>query len=186
MARSSTWNASEIARSIGQSDKTVRSYLDILTETYMIRQLQPWFENLGKRQVKSPKIYFRDSGILHALLMCGNHYELTGHPKVGASWEGFAFEQILGYTRASQAYFWSVHSGPELDLLIFHGGKRYGVELKYSETPEVSRTLRSVVSQLDLDRLWVVVPGDTSYPVDERIAVRGLSTFPEEWLRGRA
>jgi predicted AAA+ superfamily ATPase len=113
-----TWNASELARSMGLSDKTIRSYLDILTGTFMVRQLQPWFENLGKRQVKSPKVYFRDSGLLHSLLGITDETSLLGHPKSGASWEGYALEQVLQALRPAQAYFWGTYSGPELDLLF--------------------------------------------------------------------
>lgn len=176
-----TWNASEIARSLGQSDKTIRGYLDTLTDTYMVRQLQPWFENLGKRQVKAPKVYLRDSGLLHRLLMLDNRHALTGHPKVGASWEGFALEQVLGMVQAPQAYFWSVHGGPELDLLLWHEGRRYGVEFKYSEAPATGRSMHSAVELLGLERLWVIVPIETAYPVTERIAVCSLSDFMNQW-----
>ena len=130
-----TWNGSELGRSMGLTDKTVRSYLDILTATFMIRQLQPWHENLRKRQVKAPKIYFRDSGLLHSLLHIPDYHSLTGNPCIGASWEGFALEQVLQVIRPPDAYFWSTYSGAEVDLFFFQDGKRYGVEFKFNEAP---------------------------------------------------
>ncbi len=177
-----TWNASEIARSLGQSDKTIRGYLDTLTDTYMVRQLQPWFENLGKRQVKAPKVYLRDSGLLHRLLTLDDRHALTGHPKVGASWEGFALEQVLRLVQPPEAWFWSIHGGAELDLLLMHGGRRYGVEFKYSEAPKATRSMHTAMELLDLERLWIVVPGNTSYPLTERIDVCDLSAFRTHWL----
>ena len=134
-----TWNASELARSMGLSDKTVRGYLDILTGTYMVRQLQPWFANLGKRQVKAPKVYFRDSGLLHHLMDIQTRHHLLGHPKVGASWEGFAVEQVMRAFEPTQAYFWSTHGGAELDLIFMHGGRRLGFEIKFTEAPRLTR-----------------------------------------------
>lgn len=171
-----TWNASELARSMGLSDKTVRSYLDILTGTFMVRQLQPWFENLGKRQVKSPKVYFRDSGLLHSLLGITDEGGLLGHPKSGASWEGFALEQIFQLLRPAQAYYWGTYSGPELDLLVFQNGKRYGFEVKFNEAPSVTASMRAAVKDLSLDHLWVVYPGKEEYPVDENITTMPLVT----------
>lgn len=169
-----TWNASEIARSMGISDKTVRSYLDILTGTFMIRQLQPWFENLGKRQVKAPKLYFRDTGLLHSLLDVPDKHSLLGHPKVGASWEGFVLEQALQILRPSQAYFWGTHSGAELDLVFLHKGKRYGIEVKYNEAPSLTASMRSSVSDLSLEHLWIVYPGSEAYPVEKNISTLPL------------
>lgn len=172
-----TWNASELARSMGLSDKTVRSYLDILTGTFMVRQLQPWFENLGKRQVKSPKVYFRDSGLLHSLLGISDEDSLLGHPKAGASWEGFALEQMLQTLRPAQACFWSVHSGAELDLVFFWNGKRYGVEVKFNEAPAVTASMRSAVMALSLDHLWIVYPGRDEYPVEKNITSLPLTAI---------
>ncbi len=163
------WNASALARSMGLSDKTMRSYLDLLTGAFMIRQLQPWHENLGKRQVKSPKIYLRDSGLLHGLLSLPDMSSLAGHPGVGASWEGFALEQVLLAMRPSDAYFWATHSGAELDLFFLHRGRRYGVEAKYSEAPKISRSMRAAIKDLSLDHLWIIYPGKHRYPVDNRI-----------------
>jgi len=169
------WNASELGRAMGLTDKTVRNYLDDLSETYMVRQLQPWFENLKKRQVKSPKVYLRDSGLLHHLLGLGTFDELSGHPKVGASWEGFAIEQVLRITQARQAYFWATQSGAELDLLILHGGRKLGFEFKYSEHPKVTRSMRTALEDLKLDRLCIICPGDVQAQLDEKISVSGLS-----------
>ncbi len=171
------WNASELARSMGLSDKTVRSYLDVLTATFMIRQLQPWHENLRKRQVKSPKIYFRDTGLLHSLLNIPDYHSLTGNPRLGASWEGFALEQVLQIIHPSEAYFWATHSGAELDLLFFREGKRYGVEFKYNEAPGITKSMHIAVQDLSLDYLWVVYPGKEEYPVTDKIIVRPLHTI---------
>ena len=169
-----TWNASEISRSMGVSDKTVRSYLDILTATFMLRQLQPWFVNLGKRQVKSPKIYFRDSGLLHNLLGIYDWDGLLGHPKAGASWEGFALEQVIQTVCPADVYFWGVHSGAEVDLLFHQRGKRYGVEFKFSEAPKVSPSFYTALHDLSLEHLWIVYPGTQVYAVDEKISVAPL------------
>lgn len=169
-----TWNASEIGRSMGLSDKTIRSYLDVLTGTFMIRQLQPWFENLGKRQVKKPKIYFRDSGLLHSLLDIRDRHVLLGHPKVGASWEGFVIEQVLQAIQPSQVYFWGVHSGAELDLIFMRDGLRFGIEVKFSEAPEVNASMKSALEDLRLSHLWILYPGQDNYQVTEKISVRSL------------
>ncbi len=164
-----TWNSSELARSMSLSDKTVRTYLDILTGTFMVRQLQPWHQNLSKRQIKAPKIYLRDSGILHSLLDLHDHRALLGHPGVGASWEGFAIEQVLAAVRPAEAYYWGTHGGAELDLFFIVNGRRYGVEVKFSEAPAITRSMRTALDDLSLDHLWVVYPGRHRYPVDERI-----------------
>ncbi len=180
-----TWNAAEIGRSMGLSDKTVRSYLDILTGTFMIRQLQPWYENLGKRQVKSPKIYFRDTGLLHSLLEIPDKQSLFGHPKVGASWEGFALEQALQILHPNTAYFWGTHSGGELDLLFNLQGKRYGMEIKFNEAPTLTASMRRAVSELALDHLWIIYPGSETYPVRENITalpLKNLESIREQIL----
>jgi predicted AAA+ superfamily ATPase len=173
------WNASEFARSLGVTDKTIRSYLDILTGTFMIRQLQPWYENIGKRQVKTPKIYFRDSGLLHNLLDIRDWHNLLGHPKVGASWEGYALEQILQTVRPRQAYFWGVHSGGELDLMFTQGKHKFGVEIKFSEAPVVTSSMKSAIEILNLAHLWVVYPGEHTYPIDKKITVLPLKHITE-------
>ena len=169
-----TWNASELGRAMGLSDKTVRGYLDILTGAFMVRQLQPWYENTSKRQVRAPKIYLRDSGLLHSLLNTQDLNGLLGHPKVGASWEGYAIEQVLQMIHPSEAYFWGTHNGAELDLLFFYRGKRFGIEVKFSEAPEITRSMQTALHDLDLSYLWVVYPGTQTYQVDKRISVLPL------------
>jgi predicted AAA+ superfamily ATPase len=173
------WNASEIARSMGVTGKTVRSYLDILTGTYMVRQLQPWHENIRKRQVKAPKIYLRDSGLLHSLLDLNDYRQLMGHPRLGASWEGFAVEQILNSFRPKGAYFWATHSGAEIDLFFLHRGQRYGFEIKFNEAPSVRKSMRVALNDLKLDHLWVIYPGRHRYPVDDKITVMPLGSIHE-------
>lgn len=173
------WNASALGRALGLTDKTVKGYLDDLTQTYMVRQLQPWFENLRKRQVKSPKIYLRDAGILHHLLSLTDYAALSGHPAVGASWEGFALEQVLRLTGTRDAYFWSTQSGAELDLLIFENGKRIGYEFKYSEMPRVSRSMRIALEDLRLDRLWVICPGGVRARLDTGIEACGITLLEQ-------
>ncbi|RLD01047.1 MAG: hypothetical protein DRI65_15930, partial [Chloroflexota bacterium] len=174
-----TWNASEISRSMGLSDKTVRSYLDILTGTYMIRQLQPWHTNLGKRQVKSPKVYFRDSGLLHSLLDIIDSHNLLGHPKAGASWEGFVIEQVLQIVLPNQAYFWATHNGAEIDLLFTKDSKNYGIEVKFNEAPKITKSMHTSLSELRLEHLWVIYPGKKAYPAHEKITVLPISQITE-------
>lgn len=169
------WNASGIGRSLGVSDHTGRRYLDVLAGAFMLRILPPWHENLKKRQVKAPKVYLRDSGLLHALLRLTTLHDLLGHPKLGASWEGFALEQILTAIETRDAYFWATHAGAELDLLVLHRGRRFGFELKHSETPTVSPSMRTAIEALGLARLWIVVPGGPAWEIDERIAVTPLA-----------
>jgi hypothetical protein len=172
---------------MGLSDKTVRSYLDILTGTFMVRQLQPWHESLGKRQVKAPKIYLQDSGLLHSLLDINDRRTLLAHPRVGASFEGFAIEQILRAVSPSQAFFWGTYGGSELDLLLLVGGRKHGVEIKLSEVPTPTRSMHTAISDLSLDHLWVIYPGAHAYPVDDRISVspiREVAALPEA-LRSR-
>ncbi len=171
------WNASEIARSMGISNKTVRSYLDLLTGTFMIRQLQPWYENISKRQVKAPKVYLRDSGLLHNLLDIPSYQSLLGHPKLGASWEGFVIEQILSVAKPKEAYFWATHSGAEIDLFFSHEGKRNGFEIKFNEAPKISKSMRVALDDLNLDHLWVVYPGQHTYPMDDRITALPLGNI---------
>jgi len=173
------WNASELARSMGLTDKTVRSYLDILTGTFMVHQLQPWHENIGKRQVKSPKIYLRDSGILHALLNIADMHNLWGHPRVGASWEGFALSQFTQIVRPAQLFFWSTYRGAEIDLFFLHRGRRYGTEFKFSEAPKITKSMRTALNDLDLEHLWVVYPGQHHYMVDKKVSVWPLQQLPD-------
>ena len=171
------WNASELGRAMGLSDKTVRNYLDELSQTFMVRQLQPWFENIGKRQVKSPKIYLRDSGILHHLIGLETESQLHAHPKVGSSWEGFALEQVLRQTRPTQAYFWGTQGGAELDLLVFAAGRRLGYEFKYAERPQFSRSMRVAMEDLRLDSLVVICPGSVQATLAPGVEVMGIDAF---------
>lgn len=153
------WSAAPSAQSMGVSEPTIRRYLDTLTQTLMVRQLQPWHENLGKRQVKAPKIYFRDTGLLHALMGVKTLPDLLAHPQSGASWEGFALEQVLRIAQPDQAYFWATHQGTELDLLMFKGAQRVGVEFKRADAPRVTPSMRIAMHDLKLDALYVVYPG---------------------------
>jgi predicted AAA+ superfamily ATPase len=172
-------NVEELSRSLGIAAKQVRYYLDILTNTFMIRQLQPWWENISKRQVKSPKIYFRDSGLLHYLLDIEDKNTLLRHPKIGASWEGFALEEIIRYHRAEpeNCFFWATHHQAELDLLIFHKGKRLGFEFKYSDAPKLTKSMQIALHDLHLDELVVIYPGTRKYWLDEKIKVVNLSDY---------
>ena len=166
-----TWNAAEFARALGSSEGTARRYLDILAGAFMVRVLPPWFENLRKRQVKAPKVYVRDTGLLHTLLGIPGEDQLLGHPKVGASFEGFVVEQLVGALETRDAYYWATHAGAELDLLVLHGGKRFGFECKFADAPGTTRSMRVALEDLGLDHLWVVYPGDEGYALDDRISV---------------
>ena len=174
------WNGAELARSFGVSETAVRNYLDLLTGTFLLRQLPPWFENLGKRQYKAPKVYVRDSGLLHRLLGIGTYDALLGHPKLGASWEGFALEQVFGVVGAEEAYFWGTHSGAELDLLLMLGGKRYGVEFKCADAPVMTKSLHIALDDLKLERAWIVYPGPENYPVHKQVRVCSLADCLKE------
>ena len=167
------WNGSEFARSIGATEPTARRYVDILSDAYVVRQLQPWHENLKKRQVKSPKVYIRDSGLLHTLLSLPDN-KILSHPKLGASWEGFIIEQILDISNTRGAYFWATHSGAELDLLIMKSGKRIGFEIKYTDAPARTRSMSIAIKDLKLDHLFVIYPGKQSYPIDQNIQAIGI------------
>jgi len=177
-----TWNASELGRSMGLSDKTIRSYLDILTETYMIRQLQPWHENLHKRQVKAPKVYFRDTGLLHNLLELPDLHALTGHPRVGASWEGFALEQVIRILQPSQAYYWATYDRAELDLFLILDGKNYGIEFKFNEAPAVTKSMYIAIKDLSLKKLLIVYPGKEIYPAGDKITACPIQNVPDMLL----
>ena len=172
-----TWNAAEPARSLGISESTVRRYLDYLTQTFMVRQLQPWHQNLAKRQVKAPKIYFRDTGLLHALLGIRNLPQLLAHPLSGASWEGFALEQVLRIAQPDQAYFWATHQGAELDLLMFKDQRRIGVEFKRSDAPKLTPSMRIALEDLQLDALYVVYPGPHRYALAPRVEAVPLAAL---------
>ncbi len=165
------WNAREFARSIGRGEAAARRYLDLLVGAYVVRALPPWFENLKKRQIRAPKIYIRDTGLLHALLGVARLVELTGHPKVGASFEGFVIEQVLSSLGTREAYFWGTYGGAELDLLIHRNGKRFGFEVQYTDAPRTTRSMRIAIADLGLDRLFVVTPGEERYLLDDDIEV---------------
>jgi hypothetical protein len=171
------WNAADPARSLGVSEPTVRRYLDWLTQALMLRQLQPWHENLGKRQVKAPKLYFRDTGLLHALMGVRGADALHVHPRSGASWEGFALEQVLRLAEPDEAYFWRTHNGAELDLLMMRDGRRVGVEFKRADAPRLTPSMRIAMADLKLDALYVVYPGGRRYPIGDRIEAVPLGEF---------
>jgi len=180
------WNAAQLARSLGASENTARRYLDLLSGVYMIRILPPWFENIRKRQVKAPKVYIRDSGILHALLQLRSLSDVQSHPKLGASWEGFALEQVIGALESRDLYFWATQAGAELDLLARIRGRRYGFEFKYADAPGTSRSMHIAVQDLSLEHLWVIYPGHQEYSLDKRISVFPVDSIPRlaDRLRG--
>ena len=163
------WNGAEFARALGASEPTARRYLDILSGAYVVRTLPPWYENLKKRQIKSPKVYVRDSGLLHALLSVETHRDLQAHPKLGASWEGYVLEQVLAAVPTRDVYFWATHGGAELDVLVFSHGRRYGIEIKYADAPTMTKSLRVAMEDLRLHRASIVYPGDRAYPLDEKV-----------------
>ena len=172
------WNAAEFARALGSNEGTARRYLDILTGAFMVRALPPWFANVRKRQVKAPKIYLRDTGLLHTLLTLDTSEQVAGHPKVGASFEGFAVEQLAGAFETAGAYFWATHGGAELDLLVMRGGRRYGFECKLADAPGTTRSMRTALNDLELEHLFVVYPGNERYPLDERISALPVADIP--------
>lgn len=178
------WSNAAPARSLGASESTVRRYLDTLTGSFMVRQLAPWHENLSKRQVKSPKVYVRDSGLLHQLLGIRRREDLLRHPKLGASWEGYVVEQLLRALQPDDAYFWATHGGAELDLLMFHGGRRYGVEVKRADAPRLTPSMQMAMRDLQLEQLVVVYPGPQRYtlaPGIVAVPVHELATV--SWAR---
>lgn len=176
------WNGSELARAFGVSQKTVRRYLDTLCSTFMAKRLEPWYENLAKRQLRSPKIYLADSGVLHSLLGLRSREDLLGHPKVGASWEGFALDQVITHLRAGpeECFFWKLHSGAELDLLIHRGTLRRGFEFKLTTSPRATRSMRTALTTLSLQELVVIHAGTESYPLAPRIRAVGLERLPHD------
>lgn len=176
------FNASEIGKSLSTSTTAIRHYIDILVGTFMIRQLQPWVENIKKRQVKTPKIYFRDSGIFHSLLGIKSREDLFHHPKLGASWEGFVLEEIIRFHQADpeDCFFWAVHNQAELDLLIVKAGKKLGFGIKYTDAPKITKSMHTALETLDLDSLTVIYPGNQSFALSEKIRVANL----EGYLKG--
>lgn len=167
------FNAHEIATSMGLSDKTIKNYLDILVGTFMVRQLPPWYVNIGKRQVKRAKIYFRDSGIYHRLLGLESFKDLFKHPKLGSSWESFALEQIISINEyaSENCYFWAIHEQAELDLLVFHKGENIGYEFKYMDAPKLTKSMQMAIEFLELDKLFVIYPGEKAYSLSDKVKV---------------
>jgi predicted AAA+ superfamily ATPase len=169
------WNAAEPARSLGISESSVRRYLDLLSGSYLVRQLQPWHENIGKRQVKAPKIYWRDSGLLHQLLGVDARSALLAHPKCGASWEGFVMEELIRGLEPDEACFWATHTGAELDGLFIKQGRRLGIEIKRADAPQLTPSMRHALADLALDLLWVIYPGNRSYALHDKVQVLPLN-----------
>jgi predicted AAA+ superfamily ATPase len=176
------WNASELGRSFGVAHTTVQRYLDVLSETFMVRQLPSWRENIGKRQVKAPKVYVRDTGLLHTLLGISTARDLQVHPKVGASWEGFALNTVVSQLQAQpeECFFWATHSGAELDLLVVRGRQRLGFEFKRSTTPGVTRSMRVALGDLGLRRLWVLHAGERVMELGRQVRAVPLSRVIDE------
>ena len=169
------WNAAELARSMDVSATAVNRYRDLLAGTFMVRMLPPWFENLGKRLVKSPKVYVRDTGVLHFLLGLEEVEELQVHPRYGASWEGFALEQTLVAHGAREAYFYATQRGAELDLLLLRRGRRWGFDFKCTDAPRTTRAMHIAIADLGLEHLWVVYPGSIRYALTDRITALPLA-----------
>lgn len=173
------WNAAEPARSLSLSEPTVRRYLNLMEGIFMMRQLRPWHENLKKRQVKSPKIYFRDTGLLHQLLGIRSGTELLSHPKCGASWEGYALEETIRHFEPEETYFWATHTGAELDLLMIVNGRRIGVEFKRADAPKQTPSMRIASEDLGLKRLLVIYPGERRYSLGDRIEALPLKELAQ-------
>jgi predicted AAA+ superfamily ATPase len=177
------WNAAEAARALSVGESTARRYVDLLQDLFMVRLLQPWYANLGKRQVKLPKVYIRDTGLLHYLLGIRTEQELLLHPRSGASWEGYVIEETIKAILPDEIYFWGTHSGAELDLLLFKNGKRIGVECKRVDAPRMTPSMRTAFNDLELSRLFVIYPGPHPYPLDENIQAFPLSGLADRSIR---
>lgn len=176
-------NYAEFARSFGVSDMTVRRYLDILEGTFMIRLLQPWHTNVGKRLVKRPKIYLRDTGLLHALLSIRSARDLASHNKLGSSWEGFALEvaaRAIG-KRNGELAFWATHSGAEVDLVWQEHGKNWAIEIKYADAPRLTPSMTNALEGIDLEHLWVLYPGDRAYRLAPKVSVLPIAAVKKSW-----
>lgn len=165
------WNASAFAASLGLTHPTVRRYLDILTDLFMIRQLQPWHANIKKRQIKSPKIYIRDTGLLHALIGINTEEEIPRHPICGASWEGFVIEEIIRSVEPHDVFYWATHQGAEIDFIFFKGGKMYGVEVKRADAPNMTKSILAALENLDIERIAVIYPGNRRYSIHKKVDV---------------
>ncbi len=174
-----TWNGSEIGRSLQLSHPTIRRYLDLMSGALLVRQLQPWFVNIGKRLVKAPKVYLRDSGLLHSLLGLQSMTDIESHPLLGASWEGFALETLISWRPDCQPYYWATHGGAKLDLCWMDGPQRIGVEFKYSSAPSVTKSMRIALEDLKLDHIYVVHPGEEKFPLAKNITATGLKGVRE-------
>lgn len=175
------WNASEAARTLNISESTARRYVDLLQDLFMVRLLQPWYANLSKRQVKTPKVYLRDTGILHAILGISTEKDLLLHPRSGASWEGFVIEEVIKASSPDESYFWAVHSGAEIDLLLVKDGRRIGVECKRQDAPRLTPSMRTALQYLELSRLLVIYPGAKPYPLAENIQVVPFTSLAGDW-----
>ena len=175
-----TFNASEFARAMGVGESTTRRYLDLLSDAFMVRQLLPLHVNIRKRQIKSPKIYIRDSGLLHQLLGIRSQRDLMLHPKIGASWEGYVIEEILSAIRPDDAWFWGTYQGAEIDLIMHKHGRRIGVECKRNDAPKMTPSIRSALTDLELDSVSVVYPGDKRYPLGDRVEALPLEELIRE------
>lgn len=180
-----TWNAAEPARALGVSESTTRRYLDLLTDAFMLRQLAPWHANLRKRQVKAPKVYVRDSGLLHQLLGIDTTRDLMSHPKLGASWEGFAIEQVLAREPHDEAYYWATHQGAEIDLLLRQGDRLVGVEIKRTDAPRITPSIRIALEDLGLERIVVIYPGQRRYAIADRVEAVPLETLVTSGILAR-
>lgn len=178
------WNAAEVARSMGVSAPTANTYLDTMVDALMVRRLMPWFQNLRKRQVKAPKVYLTDTGLLHTLLTLDTRSALLGHPKCGASWEGFAMREAVRLLSVDweNCYYWATHRGAEIDLLVFREGRRIGVEFKRTSAPGMTRSMHSALDDLGLDRIFVIFPGGDRFRLHERVDAVGLSRACAEGL----
>ncbi len=174
-----TWNAAEPARALDVSPSVARRYLDLLTDAHMVRQLQPWYANLAKRQVKSPKVYVRDSGLLHQLLGLETEKALLSHPKVGASWEGFVIEQVLATEAHDEALFWATHQGAEIDLILRRGDRLLGVECKRADAPRLTPSIRTALADLGLERVAVIYPGTRRFTLSDRVEAVPLDSLAE-------
>ncbi|MBN2453283.1 MAG: ATP-binding protein [Candidatus Omnitrophica bacterium] len=165
------WNAADPAGSLGVSQPTVRRYLDVLSGVFMVRQLQPWHANIKKRQVKSPKIYIRDTGMLHTLLGLKTESDIFGSPRCGASWEGYVIEEVIHSVDPDEVYFWATHNDAEIDLVFVKNGRMYGLECKRSDAPKMTPSMKIALRDLGLERIAVIYPGKQRYALDRRVAV---------------
>ncbi|MFC1807445.1 ATP-binding protein [Candidatus Omnitrophota bacterium] len=171
------WNAADPARSLGVTQPTIRRYLDILTGVFMVRQLQPWHANIAKRQVKAPKIYIRDSGILHTLLGLKTRSDLLSHPRCGSSWEGYVIEEVIRVLEPDDIYFWATHNGAEIDLVLFKQGRMYGIECKRADGPTMTPSMQIALEDLGLERIFVIYPGQKCYSIHKKVDVLPLNVF---------